>query len=770
MFIGDCYTAVLSRLPYLSRAGTVAILGAALCLPANAQDNSGIEEIVVTARKREENLQDTPVSVTVFTAKGLDDRAISNLAGIDTFTPNLDLSNGRADGGSSTAQFYIRGVGQSDYLFPNDPGVGLYVDGVYLARTVGGMLSLDDIERIEVLRGPQGTLYGKNTIGGAVNVFTARPSDRLEGRVKATIGSFDRTDLQGTVHVPLIKDTLSSKLSMATLNRDGFVIRNFDGVDLGNEKRNVAHGKLLFTPRDDIEFLLAADYTNQRQNGAPGNLQSVFPSDTGLTEGLYNPVIAPILAAQLGLPPGSVFDDRWITGDTDTSNGTARVHDDADIWGISMTAGWSINDTTSLKSITAYREIDAQYARDSDSSPFPIISTDADMSQEQFSQELQLSGASFDGRLNWLLGVFYSEEDARELNDVNLLAGTLLLPPPFGFEISLQTFAKMNTQSYAAFAHGSYQLTPALSLTAGVRYTLDDKEYLQHTTTLVTQLPVIPERNLEESWDAFSPKVGIEYHYNDNLLLYTSYASGFKSGGWNPRPTQPNTGDMPFDPEYLDTVEVGVKSAWLDRRLIANISAFFSKYDDVQITVVIASPGPDGVLGTLDDGIVGDVSNAAKVELYGFELELAARPTIDWDIELSAGFLEHEYKKLDPSVPFSINNKLPDAPKWNLSLSVARHFEFGDYGLVTLRGDAGYKSSAYNEPFNFDAIKTEAYWVVNGGLIWESANEKWRANLTVSNIFDEEYLTNAINGNAFGYHEGYYGRPREVAFSVSRSF
>ncbi len=732
---------------------------------SGAQPAAMVEEVLVTARRRTENLQDVPISVTAFSGEVLEQRGMYFLEDVANFAPNVNISNGRVDGGGSTAQIYIRGVGQSDFLFPNDPGVGLYVDGVYMARSVGANLALADIESIEILRGPQGTLYGKNSIGGAVKVTTTRPNGEFDASLKVTGGNYDRLDVQGVVRFP-VTDTLSGKLSYASLNRDGYVRRLYDGMDLGNENKDVARAALLWEPTDTFSLLLNADVTSQNQNGAGGNLIDTFQSRTGLIENLYNPVVAPYLINQ-GLPgaqPGDVFDDRWVTGNTTESWGTAEARDDADIWGVSATADWDFSSSASLKSITAYREIDAKFARDSDASPFPIISTNNKHRQEQFSQEFQVSGEANDGRLNWLGGVFYMEEKGRDFNDVKILSGTL---GAVGFEIDQTALSRIRTTSIAGFLHGSYALSERFSVSGGVRYTSEDKEYFKDVVNTVTGNTVIPPRTLDTTSDAYSPKISLEYTPNDDFLVYASVARGFKSGGFNPRPTNGNVGELPFDPEFVTTYEVGAKTTWFDRRLVANLTVFYSDYKDMQVTIVRAVPGPDGVFGTPDDNVAGEVENAAKARLSGFELELFARPSEAWELQFGAGYLDNEYAELDPRVPFSEQNELPDAPKWTLNAGVARYVSLARSGSLSFRLDASYTSKSFNEPFNFTGVMQDELTLLNGNITWESPSERWGVAGAVTNILDEQVIVNGIGGAAFGYFEGYFNRPREWSLTLS---
>ncbi len=786
---------------------TLALVASLACLEQNTtafaaekdakQENIGFEEIVVTARKREETLQNVPVSVTAFSGEGLENRGITNLQGINNFTPNLELSNGRPDGGGSAAQAYIRGVGQSDFLFPNDPGVGLYIDDVYLARSVGGMLALVDVERVEVLRGPQGTLYGKNTIGGAIKVVTRKPTGELGGKVKLEAGNFNKINGSFSLDFPL-SEKISGLLQGATLNQDGYVTRISDGIDLGDVNKDLFRADFIIEANDNFTIRLAGDIQRQRQNGAPGTLLTIVNSTagaaplldgagnpvidpvtnqpavvpgTGLLEAFYNPVVVPfLLVPALGLPVGTAFDQRWITGGSSLSNGTAPVADNNDIWGLSMTLDWTLNEELSLKSISAYREIKATFGRDGDHSPLPIVSTYNNFKQHQFSEEIQLTGVSFDGKLNWLVGGYIFQEKASDDNNVELMSGTFDIA---GFELDLIPLSNITVNSLAGFFHSTYDVTDKLSVTAGLRYTYDKKK-LSRTFTNPRSGYIITMRQagvtespdgrfgppLEESWSEFSPKLGFDYQATEDMLLYALYSRGFKSGGWSPRP-QLGTENDAYEPETLNSFEMGTKSKWYDDRLIANFSAFYNQYKNIQITTARADS--NGML-------ILPVENAGEAELYGFELEIKAMPTPEFQIHMGLGYLYNKYTKLDETTGILMSNKLADAPAWTFNGDVQYVIPAGDNGEISLRAGAAYKSKTYKDPFNTVPLTQEGYWLVDAGITYETLDGNWRVALVGTNLANKEFLTNGLNVSAFGYFEGYYGRPREYSLSVTRNF
>jgi iron complex outermembrane receptor protein len=784
---------------------------------AFAQESSGgFDEVVVTAQRRAENIQDAPLSVTAISDENLRDRSVNSVQEIAKFLPNVEINEGRADAAGSQAAIFIRGVGQTDFLFPNDPGVGLYLDGVYLARSVGTNLELADIERIEVLRGPQGTLYGKNTIGGAINVVTKTPNmAEFEGELRLTAGNYDRIDVNGYVSGPIIKDLLAFKISGITRNQDGFSIRNFDGLDLGNINRDGLRGALLFTPGEKLRVTLNADWSRQRENGSATFLANVIPSENlvgapvpDLTPStpldlidLFNFVAAPATNAALGLDPTARFDGRWITGSRFSDNGTSPSFNNHDILGGSVTIDYTLSDKASIKSITAYREIEAEFGRDGDNSPYTIVQTANNQEQHQWSQELQLSLELFDGRLNWITGGFFLDEQATDLNRV------LLINPLTQFTGGLVNTdwlpgQKIDVRTWAIFSQGTFALTDAFNITLGGRWSYDRKELAQfHTTELfpivdgfgnttfcyTCEADGITPRTLDQSFDEFTPRVALDYSLPGGHLVYASYSKGFKSGGWSPRPTPTNPSDLPFGPETIDAFELGYKSDYFDRRLLVSLAGFYNIYRDVQLT-------------TLQPNFLLQVTNAAKSRIIGAELEAAARPIEGLDLNFAASFLDNKYTELDTAdIQLTEDDVLPDAPKWILSMGAQYRFPVGRLFDVTLRGDANYRSKNYRDPFNlrrdsllqfvgatptflpipdgvdgyrvdFDELATDPYWIANARLTINDPSDRWELAFFATNLFDEAYATTILPVTAFGYDGGTWGRPREWGASLAYRF
>jgi iron complex outermembrane receptor protein len=755
-----------------------------------ATDQSSLEEVMVTARKRTEKLQDTPVSVTAFSEKSLTSRAIANVGGLAAFVPNLEINNGKGDGGSTNAAIFIRGVGQNDFIFPTDPGVGIYVDGVYIARSIGAMMDLSDVQRIEVLRGPQGTLYGKNTIGGAINVITSQPNDKFGGQARVTTGSRNRIDVDARINVPIVEGKLAFKVAATSKNQDGYVKRP-DGTDLGNVNVDAARIGLAWTPTQELRADLSFDISRIRQHGAPGILRGTFSYAGGLYD-LYNALAAPMVAARLGLPAGSLFDNRWVDSNGHRSNGTGPTKDDNDTWGTNLTLTWQPDDNLTVKSITAYRKMTAKIQVDMDYSPFPIVHTSEEQHQNQLSQELQFSGKTMNDKLNWLVGGYFLREKARDQNQTLLASGiydalqalpAALVPlvpgvtcpavgapcaggagNPFNalFDLDVSPYTALTTHNWAAFAQAGYNVTNQFTVTLGGRYSYEKKRYFIDSIFPNSGKIATPPTEDSKSWSNFTPKVGVDFKVNEDVLLYASFSKGFKSGGWNPRPLSPEE-FKGYDPEKLTAYEMGFKSRLLDNRMTFNVATFYSKYKDLQLQTNSVSPTTGGLILTVD--------NSGSVDLYGFEAEIAARPVQGLDINLGVGYLHNEYKSLAPSVGYSINNKLPQAPEWTLNGGIQYALPLpSNIGVVTLRGDASYRSKTYHDPQNTAAIVQSGYALLDGRVSWDSPDGTWNVAVFVKNITDKYYFSSAEYVPSFGFYNGVVGRPREWGAALSANF
>ncbi len=735
----------------------------------------GIEEIRVMARRREESLQDIPVSVTALSTDDMEMRNMSDLTNVANFTPNLTFDRGSGNtGGSANAQVFIRGIGQADWLFTIEPGVGVYVDGVYFARQMGNALDLVDLERVEVLRGPQGTLFGKNTIGGAIQLISKKPTGETGGFIEGAVGSYNRMDVRGSADFA-VTDTLAAKFSFAMLNRDGYVKRLIDDVDLGDINSSAARLQFAWKASDNVQVHVAADYNRRREESVPDvALQFV---DNAFFLNLWN--------AYAGF---GTYSSAFETEDPLTTNATGPSQSDYDIWGVSTTVDWQMS-WAEFKSVTAYRETDAAFAGDADNSPLPYLEQNNINSIWQFTQEFQLSGRDFDDKLDWLIGAFYMREKAKDFFETRLgfglFDGLEALPGPIdGSPLSAPTAAggpgnpnnvgldihsirniSQDTDSYAAFAHASYRLLEPLSVTAGIRYTREEKKFEAERILGGSRIVSIPAgTTTEKAWNAWSPKVGLEYHITDEKMLYTSVSRGFKSGGFNGRPASVAVATRPFDPETVWAYEAGFKTSWLDRRLLLNAAAFYSDYNGIQLTAFVASPA---------GGLLTVVDNAAKAKIKGFEFELAAKPTSQLSLNAALGYTDAEYTELAPGVNIvTLDSKFVKTPKWTYNVGAQYDVPVsGDSGTVTARVDWSYRSAVENNPSNIVSLRQDGFGLLSARIVYRAPGDAWEFAVFGTNLTDELYLTNGIEALAvFGTADGVYGRPREWGASAKFNF
>ncbi|MEM8696444.1 MAG: TonB-dependent receptor [Pseudomonadota bacterium] len=735
----------------------------------DAQVQSGFGAIVVTARRREETLQETPISITAFDADALTDRGISNLSGIGDFTPNLVFDQGTGNtGGSTTSQIYIRGIGQADFLFTTEPGVGIYVDGVYLPRSIGSIMDLVDLERVEVLRGPQGTLFGKNSVGGAVNIVTRRPQPEFEGRISATYGSFDRIDIAGSVNMPLIDDTLLASVAFSSRDRDGYVRRVNDGSRLGGINSTGLRGQLLWEPTPNFGILVAADYTRKREDSIANTLIDVDQS--GSLIGLYNALVAPTL--------GTVYDDRFISDGPFESFGTGFNRSDLNLWGISATATLELESIT-IKSITAYREQEAIFGADSDHSPLRFFEQSVFDEQEQFSQELQISGTAVDDRLDWILGAMYFGETGFDEYRIAFAPGLFdaleALPPGVipglggagnpvhpSLDFDGLLTSQIDNDSYSAYGHFSFDITDRFSVSGGLRYTSDEKDFASRFDRLSAGVTT-HDVETGDSWSAWTPRIGIEYDWSDDLMTYASVARGFKSGGFNGRPTTEFVAVTPFAPEFVWTYEIGFNSMFADRRVILNGAAFYSDYTNLQLLSITSDP---------QGGIVALIENAGKARIMGFELELTAMPVPGLRFDAGLGYIDAEYTELDPGVnTITLDDDLVKTPEWSLTLGAEYTADLSDDWQLTVRGDYAYRSTVQHVADNNPLLEQPGYGVVNARIAFGPSDDSWELAVFGTNITDKLYITNGLSqADTLGTTDVSYARPREWGVSLSARF
>ena len=792
-------------------AATIALIATSLTGLAVAQNNAPsstaklMEEIVVSARGIEEGLQEAPIAVSAFTGETLDYRGVDSLSQIERFVPSLTLQNNPSFGGASnSAAIYLRGVGQKEFLPTTEPGVGLYVDGVYVARSVGAILDIIDIDRLEVLRGPQGTLFGRNTIGGAISIATRKPQPggEFEGNLAAAAGTDSLIHLRGTVHVP-VSESVALRANLASMTQDGYVDRA-DGIDLGNDDTFTGRVSVAFQPSDDFSALITADMTRDRENGPAMQLIGIDFTDLSQLQGV---VLAPpppmafihnVTTAAMGPgqpcaatdPAGngvtynpaspSCYDSRYIGADG-TNEGSAPAYSETDVFGLSATLDFNLSDSLALKSITAYRELESDFARDGDHSPHRISQFADTLEQEQFTQELQLIGTH--ERLGWIVGLYYFSEDGDNVNTLDFTVS------------NFRSGGAFDNTSWAAFAQATFDMTDRLHLTLGGRYTDEDKAftpdqiiYNNYFAGISNVVPpgnplaaldapflqagsrILPLLEKEISISEFTPMANLSFDLNDSIMLYATYSEGFKSGGFTQRvfppivppftapPGTPDIDLIPtYEPEFVEVLEAGFKMNLLDGRLKLNGAFFQTDYEELQVQVF--------------NSVAPVTQNIGEASIEGFEVELFASPAEGWFVEGSLSLLNAEYDSIDTANTLILqSNEFERVPETTASLGLSKEFSLGETGTLLLRGDWSYRSETFNDAYNTPSLETDSYSLIDASARWTNVDGDWTVILSGTNLSDEEYLETGVYGTAFQSLEGVYNRGRQWRLEVRKSF
>ena len=756
-----------------NRAKTISMrytLAAILALPFMLQpggfsyaQESGVaalmEEIKVTARKREEGLQDTPIAVSVFSSESLEARGVQRIDEIAGLTPNMSFDNINTNGGGgNSAAVFLRGVGQRDFLPSADPGVGIYVDGVYYARSVGSVLDIIDIDRVEVLRGPQGTLFGRNTTGGAISIHTQKPHEEFEGKVRVRVGIDDRLDVLGKVNVPM-SDNLYMSATVAKFDQDGFVVNPLNGMDTGDDDTLAFRGALRWQA-NNFEVNLTGDYSRDRENGQarvvtenPNRAVDLSPGANIFTHNFLYGANSPLNPANGGPGlghPGTPFAREFSNCDATPANiagttsgcanantialgkntSTMPTYSNHDIFGFSGTVDWQISDNLEIKSITAYRNVDSEFAHDGDSTPFFLSWVrDEIYKQEQFTQEIHLQGTAVNDRLQWILGGFYFTEDGNNYNPVDFAI------------LDIESGGKFDHESIAGFAQGTFDITDKLHVTAGIRYTDDTKDYtvtsdgdVNIQSAIVVPpglfLKLISDGTYTLKADDWTPMANISYDVNDSLMTYFTYSEGFKSGGVQQRNAGPVGVAPTYDPEFVESFEIGFK--YNRGNFVLNVAAFYADYTDIQLETL----APEGIAPQLD--------NAGEGEIKGFEIESRWAPLDTLFIEVAIGHLDAVITKSDPGVTNTggpaKGDRLPQVPRWSLASSIIKEFGLGDMGTLIARVDYNYRTKVFFDPANDPGSVMQSHGLMNASLGWDSANDKYSLIFHANNIFDKRRI------------------------------
>jgi len=753
----------------LSLASTLALgFGQGLAVAQDAdtgeEDARRFSTVTVTAQRREQSALDVPLSVSAFSAEDLEATGAVDITSIQRATPNATIEVAR--GSNSTLIAFIRGVGQQDPLWGFEPGVGLYVDDVYLARPQGAILDIFDIDRIEVLRGPQGTLYGRNTIGGAIKYVTSRIESEPDLKAKVNLGTFNQADLIVSGSTP-IGDTFAVSGAIAKYTRDGFGENLTSGAEHYNKDILAYRVSAEWTPSED--FFVRASYDRSEDDSNAKHGHRLLPSADGTL-----PVTS------------NVFDTRAGLGDDNS----------VETEGYSLTAEWTVNDMVTLKSITAYREGETTTPIDFDALPQPDFDVPAIYADDQLSQEFQLLYSG--DRLNGVAGVYYLDGNASGAFDVIL----------GGLGLTVFQGGDQQKENFSIYGDFTYDFTDQWAVTLGGRYTKDETtadvlrelwlgrgsgSFDSSNTTSAFFVTQTDFQNLTRSDEEFTPRVSLSYKPTENLNLYATYAQGFKAGGFDPRARADldplGLSEQGFAPEFVDSYEIGAKGSFFDNALNLNAAIFFAEYTDQQITV---QSGADSDGDGVNDTFVSSVFNAGESEYTGFELEGAWFINDQFTLSGNLGIIDAEIKEI-LSADVNIANQFvtQNTPELQSQVSLNYTNDLGNNGEISVTGSLSYRDEYFL--FNVEnpgfgpgmnalfpaggpALDPESYTLGDLSIVWTSPSEKYRLGLHGRNLTDEKYRVAAYNfvtPSQLGIDSAYsafYGAPTTVTASLSVDF
>ena len=705
-------------------------------------------EMVVTARRTEETLQTVPGAVSAFGERALERVQAQDTTGLQGAVPNLNIVQGR--GSSNATNIYIRGVGQPDALQTFDPAIGVYIDGVYYSRIRGTQLDLLDLQRVEVLRGPQGTLYGKNTIGGALSILTRRPGQELRGQASLTYAAYNQAEARLSVSGP-ISDTISAGIAVMHAQRDGFVEDQVLDRDYNDRDTRAARASLAFTPNERLRIDLTADYS---EDDAALSTGQPLNSLTYLIGG----------GTALALPSNPTSYDFTVRTTPSLPNSTDLRH-----WGLAMNIAYDVSDAVTLRSITAYRQLDTDDYVDIDATQLEMGDVFVGVNQNQVSQEFQVNLNA--GPLVGVAGLYFLRERVTSHQEAYAddLIGPLLGNPTF-----LRTIDDdLETTSYAAYANLSYEIVPNLRLSGGIRYTSETKDYFRTTSTFSTSpllASLVPfEFVAENTWDDFSPMASIDYRFSDSVMIYARYSRGFKSGGFNGRANSVAERTQ-YEPETMNSYEAGIRSTIADQ-LRLNLTGFYNDYRNFQARV--SGTGLDPVTNLPSPQL--SVLNAGELSMKGFEIEAAWTPAQGLLIDTQIGYLDAQYEEFN-DVRFPGGSRAFQtpafAPEWTVRIGAQYEANLGNAGFLTVGGQARYRSEmalavdntiingAVGTTTRIEGLFSDPYWIADARIVWEDRDRRFALGLYGQNLFDEVYKTEGQDFSSIGsIRTVYYGAP-----------
>ncbi|GAB3104178.1 TonB-dependent receptor [Aestuariicella hydrocarbonica] len=734
-----------------------------------------IEEVIVTARRREESAQSVPIAVTALDAGELEEFNISDIGDLQYFDASLNVSS--SSGRPNAPVYSLRGVRPTEAIFGQDPTVAIYLADVVLSPAKGSNLGMYDLASVQVLKGPQGTLFGRNTTGGAILLTPKKPGEVISADIMVGFGSYGLMETEFGVDLP-VTDTFAMRLAGRTTDEDGHQKNVAPGKYYGDKRGGGENYSTRLTAIWNVSETIQNDtiltWDKTDLNGRTPVLQTVNPSSS---LALYNG------GAPFGLP--SMFDalSRAQNRDVHKIESDMRERSQADVWGIINTTTIDFNENLSLKSIAAYRDLDAYEVVDLDATAIPGVLTSMQTTElEHASYELQLLGSALDSKLDWVTGLYWYYEDGIEDSPGNVFEG---INPANPF---MQT-ATMHNNSYSLFSQGTYQFDNAWSVAAGIRWTYDDKELTTSSRTPLncamfddTGAPLPIDQCSVKMTESFSQPTGtvsIEYQPNDDTMFYASTRLGYRAGGFNARASRA-VEYQPFDPETVVDLELGSKIDWsLDQWMMRTNAAFYHQwYDDIQRTVAVDNP-----VGTPGSAI----ENAAEATVLGFEIEQTVSPTENLTLKLQYVYTDAEYAKWEEPASGKDLSDTPFyfTPEHAFTASVSYSYPLAnDTGVLRFSANAAYQDDVWlnalqtielidQTPANLrSSLQQDAFWLVGLSLGWDNVlGSKLDLSAYVKNLTDEEYaLGGVMLYPTFGLSTKVYGEPRNYGMQLRYQF
>ena len=779
-----------AKLSLYHRAMTTSALGVlALCAlpqqamaqttaPDDAASEAGQGDIVVTAQRRAQSLSDVSLSVSAIDGDTLVDTNTAGLESLQNLVPSVSFGND-----FNFAKLFIRGIGLSSSLPGVDPSVALHVDGVVVSLAQAQLGSMFDLERVEVLRGPQGTLYGRNATGGAVNLITARPTDTIDGYVRMTIGGDDLNLIGEAAIGGPISDNVRARLAVRAIRREGYGVNEFTGNEIDNARQFSGRAHLEFLPAENVSVLLTGEYHREDDRGLhikfrevsfPGVLTDAIPANDGLSA-----------LGQRRNADGTQA--RFATNPRNVATNFDPIND-REQWALTAAITLEANDTLTVKSLTSWRSFDAIFFQDFDMSTylgFPLAQTNALQSsanhwqpvfQDQFSQELQANVDT--GRFNGVFGLFYLNERIDIENHIGF--DVLTNTDPF----RVQFDGTLEVSAMAAFANLTYALTDQISIKAGARFSWEERRLRNNTGLGSAALNRVVFDALQwdtsRGWEDLSPSLGIEFRPNDDWLFYGNWSRGFKSGTAEIGSTRRLSATQPtpfVQPEEVEAFEAGAK--YSDGGLSANVAVFFQRLDNGQFSLTRPIPTPPFFTSTL--------TNAAQSEAYGADFELLWRPSRAFRVNASVGYLHSEFTRFSASDPLDPRLFAPGAveallvrdlsgnttrmsPKWSLNVAPVYEIPIGDGGTIELGGNFAYRSRQYHTEFNDIRLSQASYIMLDANVQYTSPSGAFTANLWARNITDELVYAGSFSISTSRAIGGTLMPPRTYGITLGYSF